>query len=200
MPVTVLEVEDLLAGLHLALYFAQRGIQVIGMDEKGVRVGRKFIQRPAQRLREGRVKPLKIAVAAGDAEHVQRERKKLIAVNRCEVSSFLRLSFAVMARHEGVPTLVPMSQPIPFIIFGRVTLDQLVAWLECAGRRRLPHVIITFAPDALEIGCQNRPRQNSGAPEGHRAIPLKPMRQPTSVKHSRGRESVRASRIWLGRE
>jgi len=63
VPVTVLKIIDLFAGLHLPLHLAQRGIQVVGMNEEGVRVGEQLIHGPTQCLREGGVEPLEITVA-----------------------------------------------------------------------------------------------------------------------------------------
>jgi hypothetical protein len=75
--VPVFEVVNGLARFNLALDLGQRALQIVGMDEFGKGALQKLLDAPAQRVAEGRVQLLELAVAVRDAQHVQGDVEKL---------------------------------------------------------------------------------------------------------------------------
>ena len=69
---------DRLAALDELCPLRKRRCAIIGMDEVNVRTCEKFRRRNSQNLFPGRIHPFEIAVEAGDAQHIQRQREQLI--------------------------------------------------------------------------------------------------------------------------
>ncbi len=78
--VTVLELQHLLAGRHLALDLAQGRRAVVGVHEVDERPREHLLDAPAERARERGAQVLEVPVGARDAEHVERQREEVLAL------------------------------------------------------------------------------------------------------------------------
>src|SRR4029077_20826878 len=79
--IAVFKVKNLFTSGNLSLDFGESGSAIVGVYKVEKRSCEHFLHAPTQRLREGGIQPLEIAVRTGDAEHVQRECDEAVAVS-----------------------------------------------------------------------------------------------------------------------
>src|SRR5947209_4885836 len=86
MLVAVFELQDHFSRPNLALDLAQRRLSVFRMHKVKEWPRQKLLHAPAQRMRKGRTEAFEIAIRIGDAQHVQRKRKKPVAFGLCPLA------------------------------------------------------------------------------------------------------------------